>query len=165
MKRKLLVLNSYIQALAFLLNGGLIIVLSFCNAYEYMYKAIKISQNTEYEYLRRFTSGWHSEEGTAGWYFIAFAIVLIISVITVLFYRKVYSKTVFRLLSCAFIPLGLADFLPWIIYGLFNYKFSANIDALVSIVLFLTGLVYFIITLVFLIKDIVKIRKDLRMPK
>lgn len=165
MKRKLLVFNSYIQAWAFLLNGGLIIVLSFCNAYEYIYKAIKISQNTEYEYLRRFTSGWHSEEGAVAWYFIAFAIVLIISVITVLFYRKSHSKPTLWLLSCAFIPLGIADFLPWIIVGFFRYKFSANMDAIVSCVFFLIGFVYFITTLFSLMKDIFGFRKNLRVTE
>lgn len=159
MNQKSLKFNSYVQALAFLLSGGLIIVLSFFNTFERLNDAIKISQDSEYEYLRHFTSGWYSDEGTALWYFIAFGIVLAISVITALFYSKVYSKPTFRLLSCAFIPLGIADF-SYLIIGALNYRFSANIDALLSVIFFLVGFVYFIITLALLIKDIYKLRKD-----
>lgn len=159
MKHKLLVFNSYIQAFALLISGGLIAVLSFCNMYDFVYKAIKISQDSEMEYLRHYLFGWQYDEGTAMWYFIAFGVVLIISLITALLYKKTYSKCVYRLLSCAFIPLGIADF-SYLLIGALNYRFSANVDALLSVMCFLVGFAYFIITFISFVKDIYKLRKE-----
>ena len=45
MNQKSLKFNAYVQALAFLLSGGLIIVLSFFNTFERLNDAIKISQD------------------------------------------------------------------------------------------------------------------------
>ncbi len=162
MKQKLLLINSYLQALAFLLFGGLIIVMSFFNTYGAVSKAVKIAQNPEYEFIRYSVWGWQTDEGAMAWYFISFGIVFIISFITALFCRKAYSKRTYWLLSCAFIPLGIADFSLWIIYGIFHYSLPASIDALLFSVFFLIGFVYFIITLVFLIKDICNSTKALR---
>lgn len=162
MKQKLLLINSYLQALAFLLFGGLIIVMSFFNTYEALGKAVKIAQEPEYEFIRHSVWGWQTDEGAVGWYFISFGIVFIISLVTVLLCRKAYSKRTYWLLSCAFIPLGIADFSIWIIYGIFHFTLTASIDALLFSVFFLIGFVYFIITLVFLIKDICKLTKALK---
>lgn len=162
MKQKLLLINSYLQAIAFILFGGLILVLSFFNTYEALSKAVKIAQDPEYEFIRHESWGWQTDEGAIGWYFISFGIVLIVSYVTALFCRKAYSKRTYWLLSCAFIPLGIADFSLWIIYRLFYENLHMSTEAVLYALFFLIGFVYFIITLVFLIKDICNSTKALR---
>lgn len=163
MKQKLCLINSYLQAIAFVVFGGLILVLSFFNTYEAVSKAVRVAQNPEYEsFMRRVSWGWQSDEGALGLYFISFGIVLIVSYVTALFYRKVYSKRTYWLLSTAFIPLGIADFSLWIIYRLFYENLHMSIEAVLYALFFLIGLVHFIITLVFLIKDICNSTKALR---
>lgn len=158
MKQKLILISSYIKAFLFFLSGGLIVIMSSFNRWEAIGEAVKISQDPEYEFINRVSWGWHTEQGTIAWYSIACCIVFIISFVTAWFYRNVYSKHTFWLLSCALIPLGAADFFLWFL----PFTFPSSMAAVLYFAFFLVSLVYFIITLVFLIKDIYKSTKALK---
>ncbi len=162
MKQKLILISSYIKAFLFFLSGGLIVIMSSFNRWDALGKAAKIAQDPEYDFIHYISWGWRTEEGEIAWYSIAFCIVLILSFATALLYRNVYSKPTFWLLSCALIPLGIADFLFWIVFGLFQFALSPSTVAVLYFAFFLVSLAYFIITLVFLIKDICKLTKALK---